>query len=336
MEVIIDNVKLQQVHSFKYLGAILEPNGRNGIEISEKIGKASNLYYAMSKNACIYGEIFVVKQTDSFVNLPPDISLGSSEIAFIKNYKLSWRSALLRFNPLIFFLWRLKAGFLASELSMLRSPQMTFLLFSKNNLSNIFPEFFRNIATLPDGGRYTHIMPSFSLDLPEFIVSPQASISPSSDALLTNGHPFLTKLSTSESTESEDGHTLLLWFLPQRKQPGERPDDVNGCSCGSAMFELLPPLLRVPPWLRCAAGPRTCQDLIGRRYPIWSKHSKKRIQQCKVDKPNRCYWMTVPGSQKFLVDTNLIPVNHIGSVWYIICSVLGNAVMSSFHVFRLK
>ncbi|CAH2003645.1 unnamed protein product [Acanthoscelides obtectus] len=50
------------------------------------------------------------------------------------------------------------------------------------------------------------------------------------------------------------GHTLLLWFLPQRKQPGERPDDVNGCSCGSAMFELLPPLLRVPPWLRCAAG----------------------------------------------------------------------------------
>ncbi|CAH1999463.1 unnamed protein product [Acanthoscelides obtectus] len=70
----------------------------------------------------------------------------------------------------------------------------------------------------------------------------------------TQGHPFLTKLSTSESTESEDGHTLLLWFLPQRKQPGERPDDVNGCSCGNAMFELLPPLLRVPPWLRCAAG----------------------------------------------------------------------------------
>ncbi|CAH2007709.1 unnamed protein product [Acanthoscelides obtectus] len=38
----------------------------------------------------------------------------------------------------------------------------------------------------------------------------------------------------------ELGHTLLLWFLPQRKQPGERPDDVNGCSCGSAMFELFP------------------------------------------------------------------------------------------------
>ncbi|CAH2000472.1 unnamed protein product, partial [Acanthoscelides obtectus] len=42
------------------------------------------------------------------------------------------------------------------------------------------------------------------------------------------------------------------------------------------------------------SGTRTCQDLIGRRYPIWSKYSKKRIQQCKVDKPNRSpstrYW----------------------------------------------
>ncbi|CAH1989310.1 unnamed protein product [Acanthoscelides obtectus] len=60
-------------------------------------------------------------------------------------------------------------------------------------------------------------------------------------------------LAPTKGSNSAKGHTLLLWFLPQRKQPGERPDDVNCCSCGSAMFELLPPLLRVPPWLRCAA-----------------------------------------------------------------------------------
>ncbi|CAH2003904.1 unnamed protein product [Acanthoscelides obtectus] len=49
MDVRIDNVKLQQVHSLKYLEAILEPNGRNEIEFSERIGKANNLYYTMSK-----------------------------------------------------------------------------------------------------------------------------------------------------------------------------------------------------------------------------------------------------------------------------------------------
>ncbi|CAH1978024.1 unnamed protein product [Acanthoscelides obtectus] len=49
IDVRIDNVKLQHVHSFKYLGAILKHNGRNEIAISERIGKANNLYYAMSK-----------------------------------------------------------------------------------------------------------------------------------------------------------------------------------------------------------------------------------------------------------------------------------------------
>ncbi|CAH1976651.1 unnamed protein product [Acanthoscelides obtectus] len=49
MDIRIDNVKLQQVHSFKYLGFILEPNGRNEIQISERVGKANNLYYAMSE-----------------------------------------------------------------------------------------------------------------------------------------------------------------------------------------------------------------------------------------------------------------------------------------------
>ncbi|CAH1971915.1 unnamed protein product [Acanthoscelides obtectus] len=68
------------------------------------------------------------------------------------------------------------------------------------------------------------------------------------------GTPVLGPKIDSVLLSVTKGHTLLLWFLPQRKQPGERPDDVNGCSCGSAMFELLPPLLRVPPWLRCAAG----------------------------------------------------------------------------------
>ncbi|CAH1971820.1 unnamed protein product [Acanthoscelides obtectus] len=69
------------------------------------------------------------------------------------------------------------------------------------------------------------------------------------------GTPVLgPKIDMSALLSVTKGHTLLLWFLPQRKQPGERPDDVNCCSCGSAMFELLPPLLRVPPWLRCAAA----------------------------------------------------------------------------------
>ncbi|CAH1990236.1 unnamed protein product [Acanthoscelides obtectus] len=80
------------------------------------------------------------------------------------------------------------------------------------------------------------------------------------------------------------GNTLLLWFLPQRKQPGERPDDVNGCSCGSAMFELLPPLLRVPPWLRCAAGTRTV------KYKI-------PPQRCNViisDITKQVFFMTLP------------------------------------------
>ncbi|CAH1986027.1 unnamed protein product [Acanthoscelides obtectus] len=44
----VDNVKLH-VHSFKYMGSILEPNGRNEIEISARIGKVNNLYYAMSE-----------------------------------------------------------------------------------------------------------------------------------------------------------------------------------------------------------------------------------------------------------------------------------------------
>ncbi|CAH1999213.1 unnamed protein product [Acanthoscelides obtectus] len=58
MDVRIDNVKLQQVHSFKYLGSVLEPNGRNEIEISERIGKANNLYYAMSKGFVNKKEVY--------------------------------------------------------------------------------------------------------------------------------------------------------------------------------------------------------------------------------------------------------------------------------------
>lgn len=45
----IHGVKIKQVEAFQYLGTTIEETGKNEIEIAERVRKANNVYYAMSK-----------------------------------------------------------------------------------------------------------------------------------------------------------------------------------------------------------------------------------------------------------------------------------------------
>lgn len=49
IRITIDGVRIKQAEVFQYLGTIIEETGRSEIEISERIKKANNVYYAMNK-----------------------------------------------------------------------------------------------------------------------------------------------------------------------------------------------------------------------------------------------------------------------------------------------
>ena len=50
VELEVEGIKLEQLKSFKYLGAQIQNNGKQEAEINEKIGTAMKIYYKLNIN----------------------------------------------------------------------------------------------------------------------------------------------------------------------------------------------------------------------------------------------------------------------------------------------
>lgn len=57
IQVMLDGRETQQVQKFEYLSATLEENEKNEINLSNRIKKANNIYYAINKSIISKKEI---------------------------------------------------------------------------------------------------------------------------------------------------------------------------------------------------------------------------------------------------------------------------------------